>query len=63
MFRPGGPTSQTVNFTVFDDAVDEAQEGFIIVLDADEPTNSSQVFFTRNLRTTLGRIDDNDRKQ
>ena len=65
VFRAGGPVSQsqTVNFPVFDDAVDEAPEGFIIVLDADEPlTMRSQVAFTRNLRTTLGRINDNDRK-
>lgn len=61
---PGGLTSQTVDFPVFDDVVDEAPEGFIIVLDADEPlTPSSQVLFTRNLRTTLGRINDDDHKK
>ena len=66
VFRAGGPVSQcqTVKFPVFDDTVDEATEGFIIVLDADEPlTMSNQVAFTRNLRTTLGRINDNDRRQ
>ena len=65
VFRAGGPVSrsQTVNFPVFDDAVHEAPEGFIIVLDADEPlTMRSQVAFTRNLRTTLVRINDDDRK-
>ena len=66
MFTPGGPVSQSINvfFPVFDDAVDEAQEGFIIVLDADEPlTMHSEVAFTRNLRTTLARIKDDDRKE
>ena len=66
VFRGQGPVSQSqiVQFPVFDDAVDEAAEGFIIVLDADEPlTMSNQVAFTSNLRTTLGRIIDNDRKQ
>ena len=66
MFTPGGPTmqSQTVDFPVFDDTVDEAREGFIIVLDADEPsTMRSDVAFTRRLRTTLAIIDDDDRKQ
>ena len=66
VFRAGGPVSQsqTVDFPVFDDAVDEVVEGFIIVLDADEPlTMSNQVAFIRNLRTALGRIIDNDRKQ
>ena len=60
-----GPARQTeyVDFQVFDDAVDEAEEGFIIVLDADEPTNISQVAFTWGLRTTLVRITDDDRKQ
>ena len=64
VFRPGGPTSQMVQFPVFDDAVNEAAEGFIIVLDIDEfQTDRSQISFTENLRTTLGRINDNDRKQ
>ena len=66
MFTPGGPTMQSINvfFPVFDDAVDEAQEGFIIVLDADEPlTMRSEVAFTRSLRTTLARINDDDRKE
>ena len=66
MFTPGGELrrSITVDFPVFDDDVDEAPEGFIIVLDADEPlTMRSEVAFTENLRTTLGRINDDDRKQ
>ena len=63
VFRPGDCSSQAVNFPVFDDNVDEAAEGFIIVLDTEEPTKSSQVTFTSGLRTTLGRIYDNNRKQ
>ena len=64
VFTPGGDTSIPVYFPVLDDAVDEAQEGFIIVLDADEPlTMRSEVAFTRSLRTTLARINDDDRKQ
>ena len=63
VFRPGGPSSQMVQFPVFDDTVNEYIEGFIIVLDVDEPqTDSSQVSLNPELRTTLGRINDNDRK-
>ena len=63
VFRPGGPTSQMVQFPVFDDVVSEETEGFIIVLDVDEPqTDRNQVLFNAGMRTTLGKINDNDRK-
>ena len=65
MFTPGGEVKRsiTVDFPVFDDVVDEASEGFIIVLDADESmTMPDEVAFTNRLRTTLVRIRDDDRK-
>ena len=64
MFTPGGPSSQLVQFPVFDDAIDEESEGFIILLDVDEfQTDRGLVFFAECLRVALGRINDNDRKQ
>ena len=50
-----------VDFPVFDDVVDEDPEGFIIVLDVDRNLTDFAVAFTPNLRTTLGRIKDDDR--
>ena len=50
-----------VDFPVFDDVVDEDPEGFIIVLDVDRHRTDVNVAFTPNLRTTLGRIIDDDR--
>ena len=49
-----------VDFPVFDDVVDEDPEGFIIVLDVDRNLTDFAVAFTPNLRTTLGRINDDD---
>ena len=63
VFRPRGTTSQMVQFPVFDDAIDEEQEGFIILLDVDEShTDHGSVFFTECLRVALVMIFDNDRK-
>ena len=63
VFTPEGPTSQTVQFPVFDDSINEETEGFIIVLDIDESKpNRGKIEFEDKLRTTLGRINDNDRK-
>ena len=45
-----------------DDAIDEEPEGFIIVLYRDDSLTSIEVAFTPNLRTTLGRINDDDRE-
>ena len=50
-----------VDFPVFDDVVDEDPEGFIIVLDVDRTLTTANVSFTSKLRTTLGRIFDDDR--
>ena len=49
-----------VDFPVFDDVTDEDPEGFIIVLDVDWSLTTTNVSFTPNLRTTLGRIFDDD---
>ena len=57
----GVGTEERVDFPVFDDVVDEDPEGFIIVLDVDRSLTNVNVFFTPNLRTTLGRISDDDR--
>ena len=55
--------SIAVNIPVLDDSIQESTEGFIIVLDVNTSlTWSSQVAFTRNLRTALVKIIDNDRK-
>ena len=64
MFFPansGVGAEQRVGFPVFDDVVDEDSEGFIIVLDVDRELTNVAVAFTPNLRTTLGRISDDDR--
>ena len=53
---------RSVSFPVFDDSIDEEAEGFIIVLYPDTNLTSIEVAFTPNLRTTLGRINDNDRE-
>ena len=58
---PNG-AERSVSFSVFDDAIDEEPEGFIVVLYPDTNLTSIEVAFTLNLRTTLGRINDNDRK-
>ena len=58
----GTSASQRVSFTIMDDAIDEEPEGFIIVLYRDDNLTSIEVAFTPNLRTTLGRINDNDRQ-
>ena len=57
----GANAERRVDFPVFNDAVDEAPEGFIIVLDVDRNLTDVAVAFTPNLRTTLGRINDEDR--
>ena len=65
IFKAGSKhgASITVDIPVFDDAVDEPLEGFILVLDVDTSrTKSTQVSFNRILRTTLVKIVDNDRK-
>ena len=54
---------QSVSFAIYDDTVNEEPEGFIIVLYRDTNLTSIEVAFTPNLRTTLGRINDNDREQ
>ena len=66
VFFPAGVsnmTSQEVSFSIYDDTIDEEQEGFIIVLYRDTNLTSIEVAFTPDLRTTLGRINDDDRKQ
>ena len=65
VFFPAGSSnmaSQRVSFPIFDDTVNELQEGFIIVLYRDDNLTSIEVAFTPNLRTTLGRINDDDRE-
>ena len=57
----GVGAEQRVDFPVFDDHIDEYTEGFIIVLDVDRLQTDVNVVFTPNLRTTLGRICDDDR--
>ena len=57
----GPGAERRVDFPVFDDLVDEDPEGFIIVLDVDRNLTDVAVVFTPNLRTTLGRISDDDR--
>ena len=59
----GNGASRSVSFPINDDTIDEEPEGFIIVLYRDTGLTSIDVAFTPNLRTTLGRINDNDRKQ
>ena len=64
MFFPansGVDTQRRVDFPVFDDVVDEDPEGFIIVLDVDRNLTDVAVTFTPNLRTTLCKINDDDR--
>ena len=65
IFKAGSKhgASISVAIPVFDDAADEPLEGFILVLDADTSlTKSTQVSFTRRLRTALVKIVDNDRE-
>ena len=51
----------TVDIPIIDDDIDEADEGFIILLEVVDPAVAPSVdLSTRN--TTLGRIDDNDSK-
>ena len=59
--KSGVGAERRVDFPVFDDGVDEDPEGFIIVLDVDRNLTDIAVAFTPNLRTTLGRINDDDR--
>ena len=64
MFFPansGVGAERRVDFPVLDDVVDEDPEGFIIVLDVDRNLTNVNVFFTPNLQTTVGRINDDDR--
>ena len=56
----GANAERRVDFPVFDDVVNEESEGFIIVLDVDRNLTDVAVAFTPNLRTTLGRINDDD---
>ena len=58
----GTGASQRVSFPIFDDAIDEEPEGFIIVLYRDDNLTTIDIAFTPNLRTTLGRINDDDRE-
>ena len=53
---------QSMSFPINDDTIDEDPEGFIIVLYRDTNLTSIEVTFTPNLRTTLARINDNDRE-
>ena len=53
---------QSVYFIINDDTIHEDPEGFIIVLYRDTNLTSIEVAFTPNLRTTLARINDNDRE-
>ena len=57
----GDYAERHVDFSVFDDLIDEDPEGFIIVLDVDRNLSDVAVAFTHNLRTTLGTIRDDDR--
>ena len=61
-FPAGSRASKGVSFPIFDDTIDEEPEGFIIVLYRDDNLTSIEVAFTPNLRTTLGRINDDDRE-
>ena len=58
----GNSVSQSVSFPIMDDTITEEPEGFIIVLYRDTNLTSIEVAFTPNLRTTLGRINDDDRE-
>ena len=58
----GNSASQRVSIPIMDDAIDEEPEGFIIVLYRDTNLTSIEVAFTPNLRTTIGRINDDDRE-
>ena len=58
----GTGASQRVSIPIMDDAIDEEPEGFIIVLYRDDNLTSIELAFTPNLRTTLGRINDDDCK-
>ena len=65
MFFPANSpieAERSISFSIFDDAIDEEPEGFIIVLYRDANLTSIEIAFTPNLRTTLGRINDNDRE-
>ena len=57
----GVNAERRVDFPVFDDVGNEEYEGFIIVLDVDRNLTDVAVAFTPNLRTTLDRINDDDR--
>ena len=57
----GVGAERIVNFPVYDDVIDEDPEGFIIVLNVDSST-AVDVAFNPELRTALGRINDDDRK-
>ena len=51
----------TVNILIFDDEIDEADEGFVLLLEVVDPAVAPFVdLSTRN--ASLGRIDDNDGK-
>ena len=58
----GTGASQRVSFPILDDTIDEEPEAFIIVLYRDDNLTSVVIAFTPNLRTTLGRINDDDRE-
>ena len=52
---------KTVHISIFDDEINEAEEGFMILLElVDSNLADSVDLLSRNC--TLGRIDDNDRK-
>ena len=60
LFAANSPSGaeRSISFPIYDDTVDEEPEGFIIVLYRDTNLTSIEVAFTVNLRTTLGRIND-----
>ena len=60
---PAGQRVEDINvdIQIFDDEIDEADEGFVILLEVVDPAVAPVVdLSTRN--TSLGRIDDNDGK-
>ena len=60
-FTPNGPSELLVEIPVFDDEVDEADEGFVMMLELEESLLSGSVDLSlRNL--TFVKIVDNDRK-
>ena len=60
-FTPSNANNDiTVYIPIFDDEINEADEGFMILLELVDSNLADSVYLSRNC--TLGRIDDNDRK-